>query len=87
MMGIMVNLDGSFSAPDCDEPDSFFLNPFSSDTTLLGATLLCATQGDTGCGKTTQVPQFILEDAIFNGRSHVESTFDGMGPLKVRLNQ
>ena len=57
------------------------------DTTLLGATLLGATQGDTGCGKTTQVPQFILEDAIFNGRSHVESTFDGMGPLKVRLNQ
>ena len=29
---------------------------------------VCVVSGSTGCGKTTQIPQFILEDAIARGQ-------------------
>ena len=35
---------------------------------LVNSNQVVVVSGETGCGKTTQVPQFILEDALESGR-------------------
>jgi hypothetical protein len=46
---------------------SLTLTPTSSNPLLRHAQVMLLS-GETGCGKTTQVPQFILEEAIAGGR-------------------